>query len=339
MLMTAVIHPEAFDRTHFSTPGYRDQAEMLLRGVESNGLIILDPNSRLLKEIIDRVNLLGTKDGQHLQIRLAELQKNARGRVIAAERTKCPCSTSLSLLETVKTVHALSHTDTIIADIGSCTRLQSADQPNNNVTSLGSYISSEFERQRHYFLERIPPIDKMPPGEFDEQMIRLTRFAKRLRFYDKQIGKGSSLSGFRTGIGKILSLWISNAHFPRNALSAEIYTCVQKTNDPTDVVYARISDLLVRRLVTDNHVSITFFFKEDSPSLTHDRFLQTDSVPVSFSKGFDYMEENGTLHRCAVKIDNGAYEHLQEYRGLKDARPCVTFEFKEIDHQQIVKRK
>jgi hypothetical protein len=321
MLMTAVIHPEAFDQTHFSTPGYRDQAEMLLRGMESNGLIILDPNCRLLKEINDRVDLLSTRDGQQLQIRLAELQKNERRRVLVAERTKCSCPTSLSLLETSKTVHDSTETDTIIADAGSFAKLLSAGHPANDATPLGAYISSEFERKRHYCLDQIPPIDKMAVGEFDNQMIGVSRFAKRIRFYDKQIGKGSSLGGFRTGIGRILSLWVANAHYPRASLSVEIYTCVQKTHDATDTVYSRILSSLVRRLASDNALPITFYFKEDSPTLTHDRFLQTDSVPVYFSKGFDYMDEDGTLHRCTAKIDNGAYEHLQEYRNLRDFKP------------------
>jgi hypothetical protein len=324
MLMTAVIQPEAFDRAHFTTPGYRDQAEMLLRGMESNGLLILDPNCRLLKEINDRVALLSTKDGQQLQIRLAEIQKNERRRVLAAEGTKCSCPTSISLLETAKAVHASSHTDTIIADAGSCSQLRSSGHPANGVTPLEAYISSDFERHRHYCLDQIPPIDKMAPGEFDNQMIRVIRFAKRLRFYDKQIGKGSNLGGFRRGIGRVLSLWVANAHYPRPALSAEIYTCVQKTHDTTDNVHSKILASLVRKLASENGLRITFYFKEDSPSLTHDRFLQTDSVPVYFSKGFDYTDEDGTLHRCAVKIDNGAYEHLQEFRNLKNFKPPAT---------------
>lgn len=92
----------------------------------------------------------------------------------------------------------------------------------------------------------------------------------------------------------------------------------------TDVVYSRILNNLVRRLASDYKVPVTLYFKEDAPSLTHDRFLQTDSVPIYFSKGFDYMEEDGTLHRCAMKIDNGAYGHLQEYRNLKDHKPPST---------------
>jgi hypothetical protein len=321
MLMTAVIQPEAFDKTHFTNPGYRDQAEMMLRGLESNGLLILDPNCRLLKEINDRMDLLSTKDGQQLQIRLAELQKNERRRVLMAERTVCSCPLSLPLLEAAKAVHSAARTDTLIVDSASHASLQANGSAPKDMTPLSSYISSDFERKRHYCLDQIPPIDKMAPGEFDGHMIRLTRFAKRLRFYDKQIGKGSSLGGFRSGIGKILSLWVAYSHFPRPTLSAEIYTCVQKTHDPTDVVHTRILGSLVRKLASDNGLRITFYFKEDSPALTHDRFLQTDSVPVYFSKGFDYMEEDGTLHRCVVKIDNGAYEHLQEYRNLKNVKP------------------
>jgi hypothetical protein len=75
-------------------------------------------------------------------------------------------------------------------------------------------------------------------------------------------------------------------------------------------------------LSADHGVRVTLFLKEDSsPPLSHDRYLQTGSVAVYFSKGFDYVEQDGTLHRCAAKIDNGAYDHLQDYRNLKDYKP------------------
>jgi hypothetical protein len=164
----------------------------------------------------------------------------------------------------------------------------------------------------------------MQTGEFDDHILRITRFSKRLRFYDKQIGKGSSLGGFRAGIGKILKIWLSKSQFPRDSLTVEIYTCVQKTHDPTDVINNRILVSLVRRLAAEHGVQVVLFFKEDSPSITHDRYLQTDSVAVYFTKGFDYLEEDGTLHRCSAKIDNGAYEHLQDYRNLKNSRPPAS---------------
>jgi hypothetical protein len=322
MLMTAVIHPEAFDQAHFATPGYRDQAEMLLRGLESNGLLLIDPDSRLLKELNTRVEGLNAKQGQQLQIRLAELQKKHRKRVIVPERSKCNCPSGMALLDAATTVQQSCRCDTLIVGSSSHSQLQSGGCPAGLLTPLGSYISSPFESRRHYCLDQVPPIDKMPPGEFDDHMIRCTRFSQRLRFYDKQIGHGSSLGGFRLGIGKIMGLWVANAHFPRASLSVEIYTCVQKTHKATDAVHYTILDSLVRKLAIDQGVTVTLFFKEDSsPPLSHDRYLQTGFVAVYFSKGFDYAEQDGTLHRCTAKIDNGAYDHLQDYRNLKDYKP------------------
>jgi hypothetical protein len=296
---------------------------MLLRGLASNGLILCDPDRRLLREINERVNRLSTKVGQQIQIRLAELQKSDRRRVVIADRTTCSCPLSLGLLDACRAVHSSLKSDTFIVDSASLVQLQSGGVTPTDITPLNAYISSNFEQKRHYCLDQVPPIDQMAAGEFDDHLIRITRFSKRLRFYDKQIGKGT-VGGFRAGIGRILSLWVKNAHFPLHSLTAEIYTCVQKTYETTEVIYNRILGNLVRRLAIDSKVPITFYFKEDAPSLTHDRFLQTDSVPVSFSKGFDYMEENGRLHRCAIKIDNGAYAHLQEYRNLKDHKPPST---------------
>jgi hypothetical protein len=321
MLMFAVIQPDAFDQAHFLTPGYRDQAEMLLRGLASNGLLLCDPNYRLLREINERVEGLSAKVGQQLQIRLAELQKGDRRRVVVADKSACSCPSSLSIFDACRAVLSAAKADTLFVDPTSHAQLQLGGTAANDVTPLSSYISSDFELRRHNFLNELPFIDQMAPGEFDNHLIRLARFSKRLRFYDKQIGKGSSLGGFRAGIGRILSLWMQNAHFPLRLLSAEIYTCVQRTHETTEVVYNRILSNLVRRLATDFQLPISLYFKEDAPSLTHDRFLQTDFVPVYFSKGFDFIEDCGTLHRCAVKIDNGAHVHLQEYRNLKDHKP------------------
>ncbi|MFO0847576.1 MAG: hypothetical protein U0871_03305 [Gemmataceae bacterium] len=189
MLMTAVVQPEAFDQVHFSTPGYRDQAEMLLRGLASNGLLLCDPNCRLLREINERVESLSTKVGQQLQIRLAELQKSGRRRVLITNRAVCTCPTSLTMLEACWAVHSSTKADALVIDPVSHTQLQTGGSPPTDVVPHGSYISSDFEQRRHVWLDQLPPIDQMPVGEFEGHIVRITRFSKRLRFYDKQIGK------------------------------------------------------------------------------------------------------------------------------------------------------
>jgi hypothetical protein len=286
---------------------------------------LIDPDARLLTELNTRVEGLSTKHGQQLRIRLAELQKKHRRRVVVADHNKCKCKAGANLLDAARAVLQACRCDTLIVDDSSNSKLRLGGCPASSLTLLASYISSKYENRRHYCLDQVPPIDKMPIGEFDDHMIRCTRFSQLIRFYDKQIGHGSSPERFRRGIGKIMGLWIKNAHFPLSSLSVEIYTCFQKTNKATDVVHFIILDSLVRKLAADHRVRVTLFFKEDScPPLAHDRYLQTNSVAVSFSKGFDYVERDGTLHRCTAKIDNGAYDHLWDYRNLKDRKPPTS---------------
>jgi len=323
MLMTVVIQPDVFDQSHFATPGYRNNAEMLLRGLASNGLILTDPNCRLLRELTERVRALGLKEGQQIRIHLEEFQKKPRSRVVIAQRTRCFCPTSLSTLESCRTVHSCLGADTLLVDSTTAAELKASGVESSKLTVLGDYLGSDFERRRHQSLEEVPPIDQMDPGEFDQHVIRLVRFSKRLRFFDKQIGKGT-VGGFRTGIGRILALWVRHAHFASTSLTAEIYTCVNKTHELTEVVHNRIRENLVQRLVDEIEIPVTLYFKVDDAAITHDRFLQTDFMPVSFSKGFDYAEEDGRLHRCEIAIRNKANAHLLEYRNLRDHLPPVT---------------
>lgn len=323
MLMTTIIHPEAFDRSHFAIPGYRDQAEMLFQGLQSNGLTIVDPKGWLLDELVLKIAGLSTKDGQQLQIRLAEFQKNRNCKVIKTHSSVCQFPPMAALLDIARRLRDTCKADAIILDAANKIILSQLGVAEGHMTLLAEYIRSEYEDKRRRYMEDLPPVDTMPPGDFDGHMIRCTRFAQLLRFYDKQIGHGN-VSGFRLGIGKIMGLWVANAHYPRASLSAEIFTCVQKTYDPIDVVHRKILDSLVRKLAADHGIPVTLYFKEDTPAITHDRYLQTNSVAVCFSKGFDYVEGNGTLHRCTTKIDNGAVDHLQEYRRLKDQKPPTS---------------
>lgn len=210
--MSAVIQPEVFDRAHFATPGYRAQAEEMLKGMKDNCLVISDPNRRLLTEITDRILSLSTKDGQQLQIKWTELKKNNPHRVMIADESACRCSLPLTLLETATVVHNALRTDTLIVEGNGSNALPAASgHQANSLTPLGVYTNSDFECRRRYLLNELPDIDELKTGEFDDLMIQLTRFAKRLRFYDKQIGKGGNIRGFRDGIGRILKLWTTNA--------------------------------------------------------------------------------------------------------------------------------
>ncbi len=113
---------------------------------------------------------------------------------------------------------------------------------------------------------------------------------------------------------------VTKCPFSATQLKAEFYTCLQKTHDPEHVVYHRVLDGLTRPLAISFALPVLLYWKQDSPRLSHDRYLQTDNVAISFSKGFDYIE-GGKLQRCKIRVDNGSDSHLSEYRSLADARP------------------
>ena len=85
------------------------------------------------------------------------------------------------------------------------------------------YGSSPVEAERRRCCEKLPPVDQMAAGEFDSLIGHATRYSRWLRFFDKQIGKGTNLSHFRRGLEKILRLVdrccaLSSFRTPRRAI-------------------------------------------------------------------------------------------------------------------------
>jgi hypothetical protein len=320
MLISIVIDPEAFNRDHFAVPGYRDQAEILFRGIESNGLLLSDSRSRLLDELEEKLMRLSTKDGQQLQIRFAELRKRPGHRLILADSSRCQTEHCSGLHHVACTVRARCSADSVIIDQPTYEGFQARRMPCDSFTPLSSYISSDLELERRRYMEQLPFIDQMDPGEFDQLIIRSVRFSKTLRFFDKQIGKGDSLARFRAGVERILRLWITSAHYPISSMSADLFTCLQNTHEPESVIHSRVLDRVTLPLSKEYGVPFTLHWKEDSSRISHDRYLLTDNVALYFSKGFDFID-NESLQRCKIQVDNGAALHLAEYRKLKDHRP------------------
>lgn len=318
MIMSTVIVPRVFSAENFDDPLYMQNAEMLLRGIDSNGVILIDAEQRLYHALCDKVEELAlVAKGRDTCIRFEEILKKKRQNIGPFVTTQCLVNPSLAqnaLLHVARRCEANS----LIVDSDAASQDSGSPIP---VIPIREYMSSDFEKSRHYAMNEVPPVDMMEPGEFDLQVARCTRFSRVLRFYDKQIGHASNLRGFQRGIERIVRVWRAHAHFTKSSLSVELFTCVQRTHASTDVIHARILSSLVRPLAKGQQVRVTLYFKEDSTSITHDRYLQTESHSLSFSKGFDFVNEDQSLHRCVMKVDYGAQLHLQQYRSLKDAKP------------------
>ena len=74
MIMFAVIDPDGFSRDEFEQPGYQDQVAMLFRGIEDNGVILLDSDGHLLVDLEEKVAQLPIKYRQDLETRLVEFK-------------------------------------------------------------------------------------------------------------------------------------------------------------------------------------------------------------------------------------------------------------------------
>jgi hypothetical protein len=324
MLMATVVHPEAFDETHFADPRYHLNTEVLLRGIDSNGLVLLDTEERLYQTLCDSVEPLARLGkGKNTHALFEELLKKHRQKIVHFVKTRCSVNRNVQITDVVTQVARQCKADALVVASVNHSSVIAAALPNTPVISVPDYISSPVENKRRLWCERLPPVDQMPL-EFDALIERCTRYSCWLRFFDKQIGKGNSLSHFRRGIERILRLWLNAAHFPQDNLHAELFTVVDDSSYAKlspDVAYRRVKDNLIQSLERDLGLRIELHFKHDVNSICHARHLQTQSLAISFDAGFDFINEDGTLRRNFIRIDGGCLEHLQEYRKLPNYNP------------------
>ena len=322
MLMTAVVLPEAFAATHFADPSYHLNTEMFLRGIESNGLILVDAEERLYRELCDTVDPLAQLGkGKNTHALFEELLKKRRQKVLRFVKTCCSVNGSRSTADVATQVAGHCVADALLVDPVSHLTVASSGPAGTAVIPVPDYSSSPVEAERRRCCEKLPPVDQVPAGSFDDLIMRSSRYSRWLRLFDKQIGKGSNLSHFRRGIDRILRLWTTAAHFPRTELHAEVFTVVDESGYatfPPAVAYNRVKSDIVDALATDLGLGIDLHFKKDDKGICHARHLQTQCVAISFDAGFDFVEENGTLRRNFIKIDGGCLDHLQEYRHLPE---------------------
>jgi hypothetical protein len=333
MLMTTVMIPESFSACHFVDPTYHLNMEVLLRAIDANGLILVDKNETIYEELCDNVERLAMiGHGQRTHILFEELLKKQRQKVIRFVKTRHAFDSDCLSADVASSIAMRCKADTLVSDPENYKTLAESLGSKIQVLSVTDYISSKIETERRRYFESLPSLDQMVPGQFDRSMIDATRFSRWIRFYDKQIGKGTGSKRFRKGLAKILRLWTESAHFPKEELSVEIYTIVDesfRSDLEPATAYRRVEGELVEPLRREFGIAIKLFFKWDSKAnsdssakrISHPRHLETQSLAILFEKGFDFVEDDGTLCRTFVKLDPASGAHLREYRQLRDYVP------------------
>ena len=326
MLISTVVLPESFSESLFADPTYHINMELFLRGIDTNGLILVDTGNRLYQQMCDNVELLKShKKGKTIHALFEELIKKQRQKIIRFVFVKTadisnpnlqPADVALSVAIECGVgyiITNLANHPKIIADGGV------------QVLPVTNYSASSLEHERRNYVSELPSLDTMAGGEFDKLISDATRYSRWLRFYDKQIGKGTSLGRFRQGMERILNRWVHSAHFPLADLSVELLTVVDesqhKVHDPS-VAFYRVKHDLVDSLHNQFNIPIRLSVRRDPDSKMHARFLQTQSLAILFERGFDILGNNGALNTSFVTIGGNFECHLRTFRQLQEFVPA-----------------
>ena len=316
MLVTALVDPSALEPKYLQDKAYKIQVDGFLAGILQNGLLISDRNGILLNRMGSKIKMLSL--AQTIQIRFEEILKNRR-----IVKYKFP-TTSQNTNKICYELERHRPPDVIIAGPGYLKNFRSSCSESKVIT-FEEYSSSEFEEQRTQYMTALQPLHELEFDECKELFIRVVKFAKFLRIYDKQIGKGSNLGGFQKGIQFILSLWKEHGYFfeEKNA-EVQIYTCgddskyLSNKNYEVEKAKSRINEDLISKLKKDFAGPIKLFMKRDRYREFHARYLETQSTIILMERGFDFLRNNEEVKQTEIQLKPKSDRHLESFRNLPD---------------------
>ena len=317
MLVSAVVDPSAFDAAYFNEL-YTIQTVDFLKGLQRNGLLIVDSENRLRDALVEQVKSLSIKPQQRLRFLIQELLLKKKSKRVIACFVSLNNTSSVPLLDLAYHLKADTGADALVVGDESLETLKSDQKHGADIVPLSEYRDSDFEKDRQRYENQVGPIDELSKSEMEDIIIRSIRFAKWLRFYDPYIGRGNNTSDFREGIEYILSLWYEHGFFlsQEGTGSVEIFT--RKGQYVQDQHY-RIVQELVTPLEEQFPWSVKFLIKNDPRRIFHARYLETQHAIIRIERGFDFFNQNNEFLRNFFTLNMAESSHLRECRDLPDA--------------------
>ena len=322
MLVSAVLDPSALDAEYFDAL-YTIQTVDFLKGIQRNGLLIVDTENRLRDALVEQVKSLPIKPQQRLRSLIEELVLRKKSKRVIACLIASRHTPSMNLLDLAYQLKVDTETEALIVGNHNLERLRSTHRDGEGIVPLSEYRDSDFEADRQRYENQVGPVDTLPKSEVEELIIRSIRFTKWLRFYDPYIGRGHNTNGFQKGIEYILSLWSGHGFFPsqQGIGSVEIFACKGR-HVPVHVQHQRIVDELATPLKKRFPWPIKFLIKVDkfgSNRIFHARYLETQHAIIRIDRGFDLFKQSGGFRRNFFTLNMAESSHLRECRDLPDA--------------------
>src|SRR5262249_10465277 len=158
---------------------YHLNTEMFLRGIDSNGLILVDAEERLYHELCDKIDPLAQLGkGKNTHALFEELLKKRRQKVVRFVKTSCSVNGSRSTADVATKVVQHCGVDTLLVDPASHPALVHCGSARTTVIPVPDYGSSPVEAERRRCCEMLPPVDQMAAGEFDSLIGHATCYSR-----------------------------------------------------------------------------------------------------------------------------------------------------------------
>ena len=314
MQMSAVFLTSSLNEKYFNK-SYRDNLVTFLRGILANGVLVAPKARQFARAIQKELQTVPIKYRQKVEMLFAEILKQQK-RVMVSFPTETT-ENSEQKAATIQTA-IQAQVDALVATEPKFSSYEVTDGV--KFLNIEDYSISDFEETRQHFLTGNTFLDDLEPAEAEEIFIRVVKYARSLRFYDRYLGKKGGLYRFRKGIDFVLKLWQHyGAFFHSKDISAEFHTIID--NQYPDDSIKILENYLISLKYQYPVVRFKIYLKQstrEAREAFHARFLETETGILQIDRGFDFIDKKGGFVHTNLHWARSARRHLSRLRMLPD---------------------
>ncbi len=330
MIASYVIDPAAFDPEYFDGED-KVHAKALLLKILKNGLLVLDDQGALLKELTDQLAQLTVDKRQHITLLLEELIKTrdtsvkrmhlCPRNVFQAANGQC-CS---EIADEVKRRHRVQ------CQIKNQMQIMLLNEENpqydRSITCMRDYDESGIEQKRKRWEDSIL-FGEDQVADIEEALARLFRYSKSVDFYDPYMaactGGAWQAEKWYRGLAYLLDKFASASQFAQERVSVRLYSRL-RMEEPIPDAQKEAARLFERKIV--RRLSQKFprwhfrgYVKNDEhPRIFRHRMIQTEHAVIDVNEGFELFEGNTDRFRSNyMRMDNNLSRITSKIRVLSD---------------------
>ena len=164
MLVSAVLDPSALDAEYFDAL-YTIQTVDFLKGIQRNGLLIVDAENRLQDALVKQIVNLPIKPQQRLRFLIQEVLLKKKSKRVIVCFVSLNDTASVPLLDLAYHLKTDTGADALVVGKESLEKLKSDRRFNESIIPLSEYRDSDFETNRQRYENQVGPIDELSKSE------------------------------------------------------------------------------------------------------------------------------------------------------------------------------